>query len=190
MLIRLIRNQSQGSAITGRLVINGRWFCNTLERVGYQIPALCYHVMVTQSPKFKRLLPLVTGVPRTGDKAKGDKAMRQGIRFHRGSKPEHSTGCILVVADNINDNTDNLRGNKLPAAPKENIPCRSRDIDSSGMLSKLSSNNNSSLSSNEPLGKADTTSTKSTQPAQRAPNPPPAHNRLQRKPMPNTKWQK
>ena len=26
--------------------------------------------------------------------------MRQGIRFHRGSKPEHSTGCILVVADN------------------------------------------------------------------------------------------
>ena len=89
-----------------------------------------------------------------------------------------------------NDNRDNLRGNQLPAAPKENIPCRSRDIDSSGMLSKLSSNNNSSLSSNEPLGKADTTSTKSTQPAQRAPNPPPAHNRLQRKPMPNTKWQK
>ena len=29
-----------------------------------------------------------------------------------------------------------------------------------------------------------------TQPAQRAHNPPPAHNRLQRKPMPNTKWQK
>ena len=26
--------------------------------------------------------------------------MRQGIRFHRGSKPEHSTGCILVIADN------------------------------------------------------------------------------------------
>ena len=27
-------------------------------------------------------------------------AMRSGIRFHRGTKPEHSTGCILVVADN------------------------------------------------------------------------------------------
>ena len=96
MLIQLIRNQPQASAITGRLIINGRWFCNTLERVGYQIPALCYHVAVTQSPKFKRLLPLVQNVPRTGDKAKGDKAMRQGIRFHVGSKPEHSTGCILV----------------------------------------------------------------------------------------------
>ena len=139
MYIKLIRNEPRGNAITGRLVINGRWFCNTLERVGYQIPPLCYHVAVTMSPKFKRLLPLVQNVPQTGDKAKGDKAMRQGIRFHRGTKPEHSTGCILVVADNNNDNTDNLRGNQLPAALKENIPCRSRDIDSSGTLSPLSS---------------------------------------------------
>ena len=91
MYIQLIRNKPQGNAITGRLVVDGRWFCNTLERVGYQIPALCYHVAVTQSPKFKRLLPLVQNVPRIGDKA-----MRQGIRFHVGTKPEHSTGCILV----------------------------------------------------------------------------------------------
>ena len=27
-------------------------------------------------------------------------AMRSGIRIHRGSKPEHSSGCVLVVADN------------------------------------------------------------------------------------------
>jgi hypothetical protein len=139
MYIKLIRNEPKGNALTGRLVINGRWFCNTLERVGYQIPPLCYHVAVTMSPKFKRLLPLVQNVPQTGDKAKGNKAMRQGIRFHRGTKPEHSIGCILVVADNNNDNTNNLRGNQLPAALKENIPCRSRDIDSSGTLSPLSS---------------------------------------------------
>ena len=139
MYIKLIRNEPRGNALTGRLVINGRWYCNTLERVGYQILPLCYHVAVTMSPKFKRLLPLVQNVPQTGDKATGDKAMRQGIRFHRGTKPEHSTGCILVVADNNNDNTDNLRGNQLPAALKENIPCRSRDIDSSGTLSPLSS---------------------------------------------------
>ena len=134
MYIQLIRNKPQGNAITGRLVIDGRWFCNTLERVGYQIPALCYHIAVTQSPKFKRLLPLVTGVPRlsiggtpsnseASDRAKPVQypaaKCRTGIRFHRGSKPEHSTGCILVVADN---------------------PSRSRGIDSSGMLSKLSSN--------------------------------------------------
>ena len=88
MYLKLIRNKANGSAITGRLVINGRYFCNTLERVGYQIPALCYPVKVTMSPKFKRLLPLVQNVPQ-----------RSGIRFHRGTKPQHSTGCILLPAD-------------------------------------------------------------------------------------------
>ena len=100
MYIHLYRNQPQGNAITGRLVIDGRWFCDTLERKGYQILPLCYHVAVTQSPKFKRLLPIVQNVPN-----------RSGIRFHRGTKPEHSTGCILVVADykqkgTINNNTN------------------------------------------------------------------------------------
>ena len=64
MLIQLIRNEPKANALTGRLVINGRWFCNTLERVGYQIPALCYHITVTHSPKFKRILPIVQNVPR------------------------------------------------------------------------------------------------------------------------------
>ena len=88
MYIRLIRNKPHGSAITGRLVIDGRWFCDTLERVGYQILPLCYPVKVTRSPKFKRLLPLVSNVPQ-----------RSGIRFHRGTRPEHSTGCILLSKD-------------------------------------------------------------------------------------------
>ena len=97
MYIRLIRNEAKGNAITGRLVIDGRWFCNTLERKGYEILALCYRVQVTMSPKFKRLLPLVCGVPQTEAKRReGYEAMRQGIRFHVGTKPEHSTGCILV----------------------------------------------------------------------------------------------
>ena len=110
MYIRLIRNEAKGNAITGRLVIDGRWFCNTLEQKGVEIPALCYHVCVTQSPKFKRLLPLVTGVPRTPQsgygtatpigRANGAMGYRQGIRIHRGSKPEHSSGCVLVMADN------------------------------------------------------------------------------------------
>ena len=96
MYLKLIRNKANGFAITGRLVIDGRWFCNTLERKGYEIPALCYHLAVTQSPRFKRLLPIVQNVPQ-----------RSGIRFHRGTKPQHSTGCILVVADNMNDNRNN-----------------------------------------------------------------------------------
>ena len=124
MYIRLIRNKPQGNAITGRLVINGRWFCYTLERVGYQIPALCYHVAVTMSPKFKRLLPLVQNVPaspKSSPKGKdfnsdenlpslqGGVGGRLGIRFHRGTRPEHSTGCILVVADNPSRSRELIR---------------------------------------------------------------------------------
>ena len=139
MYLQLFRNQPQGNSITGRLVINGRWFCNTLERVGYQIPALCYHIAVTHSPKFKRLLPIVQNVPRTfpqGCQAQSGSprsswvrgesggtcrlmtqcvshrdhvAERVGIRFHRGSKPEHSTGCILVVADNPSRSRELIR---------------------------------------------------------------------------------
>ena len=137
MYLRLIRNQPKGSAITGRLLINTHYFCDTLERKGYEILALCYPITVTHSPKFKRLLPIVQNVPRsapafTEDSAdepkasasggnlfrrtesessepneiykisapKGQGDLRTGIRFHRGTKPEHSTGCILVVADN------------------------------------------------------------------------------------------
>ena len=132
MLITLIRNQPQGNSITGRLVIDGRWFCNTLERVGYQILTLCYHVTVTRSPKFKRLLPIVQNVPQ-----------RSGIRFHRGSKPQHSTGCIILLGDSkINDNTDNLRGNQYSCrAQSGNNPLPTEGVDSVGILSKLSSNN-------------------------------------------------
>ena len=60
-----------------------------MERVGYQIPAICYPIRITQSPRFNRLLPIVQNVPQ-----------RSGIRFHVGKAPKHSTGCILVVADN------------------------------------------------------------------------------------------
>ena len=116
MYIKLIRNQPKGNALTGRLVINGRWFCDTLERVGYQIPALCYHVAVTMSPKFKRRLPIVQNVPQ-----------RSGIRFHRGTKPEHSTGCILVVGDN-NNNSNNINQQLLRSQQHSE---RSREYNSS-----------------------------------------------------------
>ena len=98
MYLKLFRNMPQGSAISGRLVIDGRYFCNTLERVGYQIPAICYSVRVTMSPRFKRLLPIVQNVPQ-----------RSGIRFHRGTKPLHSTGCVLVPADKETELTNLLK---------------------------------------------------------------------------------
>ena len=63
--------------------------CDTLENADKLIPALIYRVAVTQSPRFKRPLPVLLQVPG-----------RTGIRFHRGTKPAHSKGCILVSAAN------------------------------------------------------------------------------------------
>ena len=90
---KLIRMPANGRAVRGRLyeVKEQRFqetlipLCDTLENADYIIPALIYGIGVTQSPKFKRLLPIVRQVPG-----------RSGIRFHRGTRPEHSKGCILI----------------------------------------------------------------------------------------------
>ena len=74
---------------TGELVERLHYICDTLENADKLIPALIYRVQVTQSPRFKRLLPILCQVPG-----------RTGIRFHRGSLPEHSRGCLLVSAIN------------------------------------------------------------------------------------------
>lgn len=85
MLLKLIRKQPQGVALRGKLYLNGVLWTEVLERRGVEILALWYTVSVTMSPRFKRLLPIVNSVPG-----------RSGIRFHVGTKPEHSAGCILV----------------------------------------------------------------------------------------------
>ena len=73
---------------TGVLVERLHLICPTLENADYLVPALTYKLQVTNSPRFKRLLPVLCQVPN-----------RSGIRFHRGTKPEHSKGCILVSAE-------------------------------------------------------------------------------------------
>ena len=85
-IIRLIRSSRDGRAVRGVMRVDGREIA-TIENAEYMIPVGTYPIAVTWSPKFKRMLPLVLNV-------KG----RSGIRFHRGSKPEHSRGCILVSA--------------------------------------------------------------------------------------------
>ena len=86
MTYRLIRQPAEGKAVRGRMLVDGQEIA-TLENTEYIIPCGTYPVRVTFSPKFKRMLPLVLNV-----------SGRSGIRFHRGTKPEHSRGCILVSA--------------------------------------------------------------------------------------------
>lgn len=96
---KLIRQPADGNAVRGTLYQTEHRYsgsageykeyltpvCDTLENTDYLVPALIYKVQVSRSPKFQRLLPLLEQVPG-----------RSGIRFHRGTKPEHSKGCILV----------------------------------------------------------------------------------------------
>ena len=104
MYYKLIRSETDGKSVPGTLYCTSHYYnkrldklverrhfiCHTLENADYLIPALVYKVQVTQSPRFKRLLPILSQVPG-----------RSGIRVHRGTKPEHSKGCILVSPDNV-----------------------------------------------------------------------------------------
>ena len=99
-LIRLPISETS-DAVKGRLMvfipqIGWAFICNTLENKRYLIPEGKYPVSTTYSPKFKRNLPLLSNVKN-----------RSGIRVHRGTKPEHSRGCILVndrlYEDVVND---------------------------------------------------------------------------------------
>ena len=100
---KLIRKAPENKAVRGTLYsVEHRYsgsageykeyltpICDTLENIDYLVPALCYKVAVTKSPRFGRLLPVLQQVPN-----------RFGIRFHRGSRPEHSKGCILISPAN------------------------------------------------------------------------------------------
>ncbi len=95
MLITLERDPSRNDWTLGHLSIDGRFFCFTCEDVvrpegapkvpgKTAIPAGRYRVMITPSPRFKRDLPLLQGVPNFS-----------GVRIHPGNTHEHTEGCIL-----------------------------------------------------------------------------------------------
>ena len=91
--ITLNRNRPKGKAVTGILALDlvqkddslKRYTLPTLENADYLIPAGTYPVERTFSRKFQKFLPEILDVPD-----------RFGIRMHRGTKPEHSQGCILL----------------------------------------------------------------------------------------------
>ena len=57
-------------------------------------------MVLTMSPKFGVVLPLLENVPG-----------RSGIRIHTGTKPEHSKGCILVTPFGKKQITDFIHQN-------------------------------------------------------------------------------
>lgn len=85
--LTLIRKHidSNSDSIQGELYVNGLFFCHTIERFTTCVPTGRYPLIVSYSPRFKRMLPLVCSV-------KG----RSGIRIHSGNTSADSCGCILV----------------------------------------------------------------------------------------------
>ena len=81
----------------GKLFVDGKYFCDTLEdqcrdldreeKVMHEtaIPAGTYEVVVNVSVRFERKLPLLLDVPYFS-----------GIRIHRGNTDKDTSGCILV----------------------------------------------------------------------------------------------
>ena len=89
--VYLYRERRDGIRIDGEIFLEGIPY-KTIENINYLIPAGAYIVEVNYSPKFKRDLPILRDVPG-----------RAGIRIHRGTKPEHSKGCILLESKTFCD---------------------------------------------------------------------------------------
>lgn len=105
MRITLIRRRNKKDYCIGDLYIDGKWFCNTLEDVDRglddsmpledikkmkvkgetAIPTGIYQVLLTYSPKYKKIMPLINNV-------KG----YSGIRIHSGNTAKDTEGCLLV----------------------------------------------------------------------------------------------
>lgn len=112
MKLELIREPSNAEATLGKLYIDGKFFCDTLEDIERvtkvygktAIPKGHYKVIINKSTRFGKLTPLLLNVPNF-----------EGVRIHSGNTAEDTDGCILVGNKGNNNWIGNSRNtfNKL-----------------------------------------------------------------------------
>jgi hypothetical protein len=93
MKIEVKRLHRTENSTIGELTIDGKFECYTLEdkerdvkiKRETAIPKGTYKVIINQSNRFKKLLPLLINVPNF-----------EGIRIHPGNSNHDTEGCILV----------------------------------------------------------------------------------------------
>jgi len=103
LLKRLHRTEN---STIGELSIDGKFECYTLEdkerdvkiKGETAIAKGTYNVTITQSNRFKRLLPLLANVPNF-----------EGVRIHAGNTNHDTEGCILVGTTRSKDFIGNSR---------------------------------------------------------------------------------
>jgi hypothetical protein len=108
MILELRRPRAvSGKATISDLYVGDDWECYTLEdieRLGPKllgetaIPTGWYKVVITMSPRFKRLLPLLVNVPGF-----------DGIRIHPGNDADDTHGCLLVGQTKDGDTIGNSK---------------------------------------------------------------------------------
>lgn len=120
MKLRLIRFIQINNATLGILYVDGRFECFTLEdvqrdlgpngegKVAHEtaIPTGTYDIVMTMSPKFKRILPWLQGVPFFTE-----------ILMHGGNKDADTWGCILV-GDAVTKDGTIAPGSSSPAVDR------------------------------------------------------------------------
>jgi hypothetical protein len=100
MELKLARKTYTANSTIGMLFVDGQFECYTLEDVvrptkiygETAIPTGRYKLVVTWSPAFKRLLPLLVDVPGYS-----------GVRIHTGNDKTNTLGCVLVGLDKLTD---------------------------------------------------------------------------------------
>ena len=114
MMLELNRIAKKPLYTIGRLFVDGKYFCDTLEdccrdldkeeKVMNEtaIPEGTYEVIVNVSAKFRRKLPLLLDVPHFS-----------GIRIHRGNTDKDTSGCILVGENKQQGRVINSTGYEL-----------------------------------------------------------------------------
>lgn len=93
MVITVKRLYKTENSTIGELLIDGVFECFTLEdkerpvkiKGETAIPKGTYRVIINESNRFKRLLPLLIDVPNF-----------EGVRIHSGNSNHDTEGCILV----------------------------------------------------------------------------------------------
>jgi len=93
MKLHLKRLHRTDKSTIGELTIDGKFECYTLEDIERDVKIKAetaiskgtYKVIINQSNRFKRLMPLLLNVPNF-----------EGVRIHAGNTNHDTEGCILV----------------------------------------------------------------------------------------------